>query len=219
MSLLATLTGTPFSRAVAKRDARRKAQTDAEAKAAGIRAQIDSDRLALRAAVADDGGADPDKIAVRIVKAEAELRSVEELIAACRVATEAAEAGYADAVEKERAARVVTAIDTAKRAWLEAREAVAPAALALAEARGRERQLCDRLVKLYAADRKAGGSATVILNDKTLKPVGELAADAMYAKHGERVDRADLQYHDRAFGYLVEGLAGPDPEIDPEATS
>lgn len=210
-----SLFGTAFSRAQAKRDACRKAQSDVEKRIVDRDAQIEAKRLAMRNAVAEGGGADSEKITSEIVQLQEAQKRDRELLDAHRFAVEAAEAGYAVAREKETVSRIEAAIATTQKAWLEARESVAPAALALAEARGRERQLADRLVKLYSADRKMGGNATVILNDKSLKDVGELAAEAMYAKHGERVNRAELQYHDRFFGYLIEGLAGPEPEIDP----
>jgi len=211
VKVLEMIAGSPVARAASKRDTVLRRCADAKAKREALSADLEAARAALSAAVGDEDS-DPEKAASRLAKIRLDLAATEELVSALTEAARAADEGFAAVEKRERLRAAEEAAAKAGEAWLAARATVVSAALALAEARGREADLGRRIERLGDRAAEFGGRVTF---PEVAKRLEDEVADAVWSRHGGAAQKYDfdLTPEVRPFLMLVHGLAGPEPEV------
>ena len=197
----------------AKRD-RLRADLDA-AKAEGER--LDGTKAStndeLRSAVEDGDAASRGQLMAQLGKLNADLEANRTLVAVTEGALSAAEAVLVEAEDAERRERARALLAETEETLRAARASLAPAAVAFFEARGRVRELEQRIPRLRRAYLAMGGQGVSRPGDGGGGRTSvEIAIDAVRAKHGEQVCFDNVE-DVRALGAHVRGLVGPEPEL------
>jgi len=206
---------TALTAAKSKRDRLRSDLAAAKAEGERGKASSDAAKGRLRSAV-EEGDAEARAEAVaELGRLSAEAAANHELAGAIEDALAKAEAALTDAEATERLRMTEAALEETEASFAAALEAVGPAWVPFAEARGRVHDLAERRSRLKARLRALGGKPKE-------SPFGatelQIAASALVAMYGDHV--ISLPAGEPYFGStLVRGLAGPEPKTEPEFES
>lgn len=206
--------GTAVASCRAKRDRLRSDLDEATAEGERLLGTKSSTEADLRRAVEDGNSADRGQLVARLGEVNAAIAANRTLASVTEGALAAAEASLAAALTAEKIRRRAEAIEETERELIAAKEAIGPAFVPFAEARGRARDLRERLERLRAEQRAEGGAVRSNFHDAPLPDDVQLASAALAAKHEGHIDSGGRC--DNFFGCtVVRGLAGPEPEIEP----